>query len=139
MDPRFVTKKIHAFLDYPVAVALIGLPFVLGLGDSSPWAFWLSVVTGVAALILTLLTDHETGLVRVLPYSFHLLVDFSVAVVFFIAPLALGFTGIDAWFYWANAAAVLLVVSLHKPEESAARNDQCPTSRSAHGPSGATT
>jgi hypothetical protein len=38
-----------------------------------------------------------------------------VGVTFVIAPFALGFKGIDAWFYWANAAAVLTVVSLNKP------------------------
>lgn len=32
---RFITKEIHAFLDYPVALALIGLPFLLGLGSST--------------------------------------------------------------------------------------------------------
>ena len=92
------------------------LPFVLGLGNSHPLALWLSVATGVAAFILTLLTNHELGVFKVLPYSFHLLVDFIVGVVFVIAPIALGFAGIDAWFYWANGAAVLLVVGLHRPE-----------------------
>ena len=29
-DPRFVTKTLHAYLDYPVAVSLIALPFALG-------------------------------------------------------------------------------------------------------------
>ena len=118
MDPRFVTKQIHAYLDYPVAIALIGLPFLLGLGSSNPLALWLSVGTGIAAFVLTVLTDHQTGVLKVLPYSLHLLVDFIVAVVFIVSPLALGFTGIDAWFYWANAAAVLAVVGLHKPEAS---------------------
>lgn len=122
MDPRFVTKQIHAYLDYPVAVALIGLPFVFGLGSSNPLALWLSVATGVAAFVLTILTDHQTGVIRILPYSFHLLVDFLVAVVFIISPIALGFQGIDAWFYWANAAAVLMVVGLHKPEPVAAKD-----------------
>ncbi len=121
MDPRFVTKQIHAYLDYPVAIALIGLPFLLGLGTSNPFALWLSVVTGVAAFVLTILTDHQTGVFRVLPYSFHLLVDFLVAILFIISPLVLGFAGLDAWFYWANAAAVLVVVSLHKPETSTDR------------------
>ncbi len=116
MNPRFVTKTMHAYLDYPVAVALMGLPFVLGLGRSNPLALWLSVGTGVAALLLTILTDHKTGLIRVLPYSFHLAVDALVGVVFAIAPFVLGFNGIDAAFYWLNAAAVLTVVSLHKPE-----------------------
>ena len=113
---KFVTKRIHAFLDYPVALALIALPFLLGLGDSSPLAIQLSVATGIAALVLTLLTDHHLGLVKVIPYKFHLIVDFLVAVVFILAPFIFSFEGIDAYYYWINGIAVLIVVSLHKPE-----------------------
>lgn len=115
MNIRFVTQKIHAFLDYPVAFSLMSMPFLLGLGSSNPVAFWLSFVTGVAALILTLLTNHETGVVRVIPYSAHLAVDFAVGVTFAIAPILLGFGGSDLIYYLANAAAVLTVVSLHQP------------------------
>lgn len=114
---RFVTKTIHAYLDYPVAALLMAMPFLLQLGSSNPLAKWLSVATGLAALVLTIFTDHKLGIIRVLPYSFHLAVDFLVGVVFVIAPFALGLSGIDAIFYWANAAAVLTVVSLHKPED----------------------
>ena len=114
---RFVTRTIHAYLDYPVAALLMTMPFLLQLGSSHPLAKWLSVMTGVAALVLTIFTDHKLGLYRVLPYSVHLAVDFMVGVVFAIAPVALGFSGLDAIFYWTNAAAVLTVVSLHKPEE----------------------
>tara|TARA_R110002096_G_scaffold227921_6_gene417314 strand:+ start:764 stop:1138 length:375 start_codon:yes stop_codon:yes gene_type:complete len=116
MNPRFVTKTMHAYLDYPVAVSLMALPFVLHLGKSSPLALWLSVGTGLAAFVLTLLTDHKTGVFRLLPYSFHLAVDFLVGVTFALAPIVLGFTGIDALYYWLNAAAVLTVVTLQKPE-----------------------
>ena len=118
MNFRFVTKSIHAFLDYPVAFMLMAAPFLLGLGASQSLALWLSVATGVAALILTLLTDHKFGVIRVLPYSVHLAVDAVVGITFLIAPVVLGFQGIDAWFYWANGAAVLMVVGLHKPEPS---------------------
>jgi len=111
---KFVTKEIHAYLDYPVALALIGLPFLLGLGESNPLALQLSVATGVAALILTILTDHHLGMVRVIPYKIHLIVDFLVGVVFVIAPFLLSFEGLDAYFYWLNGAAVLFVVSMHK-------------------------
>lgn len=116
MDPRFVTKSMHAFLDYPVALSLMSAPFLLGLGSSHSLALWLAVGTGIAAFILTLLTDHKLGVFRVLPYSIHLAVDFLVGVAFLLAPSVLGFNGLDAWFYWANGAAVLLVVGLHKPE-----------------------
>lgn len=115
MNPRFVTKEIHALLDYPVAFALMVAPFVLGLGESAPAAKWLSVGTGVAALVLTIFTNHKLGLIHVLPYWFHVVVDGLVGITFVIAPFVLGFKGLDAWFYWANAAAVLTVVSLSKP------------------------
>lgn len=113
---KFVTKRIHAFLDYPVAIALIALPFLLGLGNSNAFALYLSVVTGIAALLLTIFTNHHLGVFRVIPYRIHLMVDFLVAIVFVLAPFILSFEGIDAFYYWANGAAVLIVVSLHKPE-----------------------
>lgn len=115
---KFVTKRIHAFLDYPVAAGLMLFPFLLGLGSSNSVALMLSVWTGVAALILTLLTDHHLGVVRIIPYKGHLIVDFLVGIVFVIAPFAFSFEGIDAIYYWLNGGAVLTVVSLHKPEEA---------------------
>ncbi len=114
MDPRFITKDVHALLDYPVALGLILAPLLFGLGESDPSARWLSVGAGVAALILTIFTDHRLGLIRILPYGFHVLADGLVGVTFAVAPMLLGFAGIDAWFYWANAAAVLTVVALNK-------------------------
>ncbi|MEO0999426.1 MAG: hypothetical protein AAFW69_02295 [Pseudomonadota bacterium] len=117
--PRFITKTMHAYIDYPVALSLIALPFLLGLGASSPLAVWLSVATGVAAFVLTVLTDHKTGVVRVLPYRFHLIVDGAVGAVFLVAPFVLGFAGIDLAYYLVMGGAVVVVVGLHKPEDEA--------------------
>ncbi len=118
MDIRFITPTMHAFLDYPVAFTLMAAPLVLGLGASNPLAFWLSVATGVAAFVLTLLTDHKLGVFRVLPYWFHLAIDFAVGITFLVAAFALGFQGIDQLYYVANALAVLTVVGLHQPAEA---------------------
>ncbi len=114
---KFITKQIHAFLDYPVAIALMGLPFLLGLGSSNPLALQLSVATGVAAFILTLLTDHQLGVIRVISYKMHLTVDFIVGLTFVLAPFVFSFEGLDAYYYWINGAAVLSVVSMHRPAE----------------------
>lgn len=112
MAPRFITRKIHSILDYPVAASLIATPFILGLGATTPAARWLSVATGIAAFVLTLLTDHETGVVRVVPFWMHVAVDRLVGVTFLAAPFALGFAGLDAAYYWVNAVAVLTVTWL---------------------------
>lgn len=113
---RFVTKQIHAYLDYPVAVALMALPFLLGLGSSNQFALQLSVGTGIAAFVLTLLTDHQLGVYKVIPYKGHLLVDALVGLVFVVSPFVFSFEGLDAYYYWIIGGAVLTVVSLHKPE-----------------------
>ena len=123
MPFRFITKAIHAYvIDYPVAIVLIVAPFLLNLGQSGPVAVWLSVVTGVAALLLPILTNHQTGLIRVIPYWLHLWVDRAVGIVFLAAPFAFGFSGLDAWYYWVLAVAVLLVtLVLNAPEPSTDR------------------
>ncbi|MDL2401010.1 SPW repeat domain-containing protein [Rhizobium mayense] len=117
---RFVTKSIHAYLiDYPVAIILLVAPFVLKLGHSGPVAMWLSVITGVAALILPILTDHPTGLIKIIPYPIHLWIDRAVGVVFLAAVAVFGFTGIDAWYYGVLGVAVLLTTSVfNAPEQS---------------------
>lgn len=113
---KFITKTIHAFLDYPVAVALMAFPFILGLGSSNPIALQLSVATGIAAFILTLLTDHKLGVYKIIPYNVHLIVDAIVGVIFVVAPFVFAFKGIDTYYYWIIGATVLIVVSLHKSE-----------------------
>ena len=115
---RFVTKTVHAWLDYPVALTLIALPFLLGLGGSHPLALVIAPVVGVAALLLTVFTDHHLGLIRVLPYRLHLAVDATVGLLFLALPFTLGFSGLDAAFYLVNGAAVVAVIVLSSPDNS---------------------
>ena len=123
MPFRLITKSIHAYLiDYPVAIVLMVAPILLKLGKSSLVALWLSVVTRVTALLLPALTDHATGLVRVIRYWLHLRVDRELGVVSITAPSGFHFTGLDAWYYWVLAAAVLLTTSvLNAPKVSVAQ------------------
>jgi hypothetical protein len=107
MPFRLITKSIQTYLiDYPVAIVLMVAPILLKLGNISPVALWLSVVTRVTTLMLPALTDHPTGLVRVIRYRLHLWVDRALGVVSITAPSAFHFTGLDAWYYWILAAAV---------------------------------
>ncbi|MBZ0324669.1 MAG: hypothetical protein K8F57_00575 [Alphaproteobacteria bacterium] len=57
---RFVTKTIRARLDYPVALALIGLPFALGFSGLDAAYYWLS---GAAVVTVIGLSKPETDMV----------------------------------------------------------------------------
>ena len=113
---RFISRSLHAWLDYPVALGLVTLPFLLGLGSQQPIALAISPIVGLAAFVLTLFTDHELGLFRVLPYRFHQAVDLAVGLLFLAIPFAFGLTGLDAAYYWINGAAVVAVIGLSAPE-----------------------
>ncbi|MEO0999012.1 MAG: hypothetical protein AAFW69_00155 [Pseudomonadota bacterium] len=112
MSIRFLNKRIHAYLDYPVAVGLVVLPFLLGIGSVNATAVTLSVATGAAAFVLTLLTDHELGFWRVIPFRVHEAVDGLVGVGFLAAPFVFGFSGLDAAYFWVLGATVVAVLAL---------------------------
>ena len=118
--PNIVTQRLHAYIDYPVALGLIAAPFVLGVGMDNAVAFALSIATGIAALLLTALTDHETGLLPVLSYRAHMAIDGLVGASFVMAPVAFGFRGLDLAYYLIVGATVLAVVTLHKDDEAVA-------------------
>ncbi|MCA9261005.1 MAG: hypothetical protein KDA61_17440 [Planctomycetales bacterium] len=126
MSLRFITPTYHAYLDYPVAAGLIVSALATPLGRTNSAAMLLALGVGIAAFVLTTLTDHALGIWRVLPYWFHLAVDFIVGLTFVAAPSTLGFRGFDAWFFWLNGIAVLTVVALHRPQpETFDQQDHC--------------
>jgi len=84
---RFMNKTLHAYLDYPVALGLIAMPFVLELGTVNPLAFWLSVVTGVAALSCICLSTSWSVLRLWPPRLFWGLLDLKRFTIGFLAPL----------------------------------------------------
>ena len=117
---RFVTKTIHAYLDYPVAIALIGLPLPAGSGQ-----FQCAGVVHLAGRWrggVPADRVHRSSS-RGRPRSalqVSLAVDLTVGVLFLALPFALGFSGLDAAFYWINGAAVVAVIGLSKPETATA-------------------
>ena len=70
MSIRFIDEDLHAWIDYPVA-------------------------TGVAALVLTLLTNHRLGVIRVLYYWVNAAAVLLVTFVL-IAPSRQGGTVVPA-------------------------------------------
>jgi VanZ family protein len=101
----FIRNSILSYLvDYPVAIFLMVAPFLLKLGRSRPVALWLSMVIRVTALLLPAFMDHPSGLVRIIRSWLHFWLDRALASV--IAHSTFHFTGLDAWYIWALAAAV---------------------------------
>jgi hypothetical protein len=108
---RFISPSLHGILDYSVAAALIGAPFLLSFADSSLAAAIISVAAGVGLVVYSLLTDYSASVRNLIPWRVHLALDTIAAVALLAAPFALGFGGVARGFYVTVALAVLAVVA----------------------------
>ena len=93
---RFIPTRIHGMLDYVVGVILIVAPFVLGFADGGP-AQWVPIALGVAALVYSLVTDYELGMVHLLPMPGHLALDALSGVFLAASPWLFGFAERVFW------------------------------------------
>lgn len=109
---KFLSSKLHGFVDYAAAIALIVVPFIIFPQDSSPLAIWFSVAAGIALILYSLITDYSASVRRMLPFRLHLLIDLAAGTAFVVAPFLLGFEGIIFGYYIVMGAAVIMVVAV---------------------------
>ena len=117
MRLRFLSPTHHGIVDYLAAAGLILAPFALHLGESNPAAPWLSVITGLLVIIVSLATKYRYGLFRLIPFGGHLTLDLLVATIFMLVPVLFQLEGLDAAYFYVNAVVVYLVVAVTQSEE----------------------
>ena len=108
---RFISPRIHGFLDYAVAGALITTPLLLDFAATSVAAAAMSIAAGVGLVAYSLPTDYSAGVRNFISWKAHLTLDAVAAVAMLGAPFVFGFEGIPRGFYLSVAAAVLMVVA----------------------------
>jgi|SRR5690606_1049997 len=118
MKLRFLSPANHGIVDYLAAVALITAPFILGLGTGNPSAIWISVVAGIAVIVVSLATRYRYGAFKMIPFGGHLTLDLLVATVFMLVPFLFEFEELDEAYYYINAVVVYLVVAVTASEDS---------------------
>ncbi|MEO6004565.1 MAG: hypothetical protein ABIZ04_13755 [Opitutus sp.] len=77
-------------LDYVGGILLIFAPRIFGFGNGGAEAR-IPVILGLMALIYSLLTRYELGLIKVIPFRSHLTLDFLSGVFLAVAPWVFGF------------------------------------------------
>ena len=101
---RFIPTKIHGILDYGVGLLLIAAPWLFGFWDD-PAATAVPIVLGIGAILYSLLTDYELGVVRRIPMTVHLGLDGLSGVLLAASPWLFGF----ADYVWAPHLIIGLV------------------------------
>jgi len=116
MKLRFLSPTNHGIVDYLAAVTLIIAPFILNLGADNSMALWISVITGLTVIVVSLATKYRYGAFKMIPFGGHLALDLLVATAFMFVPFLLGLDGLDEVYFYANAVVVYLVVAFTASE-----------------------
>jgi len=97
---RMIPTKMHAAMDYTVALVLIVAPWLFGFSDESTAATWICIVSGVGLMVMSAVTDYEGGFIaRAIAMRAHLMMDALLGVFLAISPWLFGFAdeGTNAW------------------------------------------
>lgn len=107
---RLLPTRIHGIIDYLWGFALLIVPFAFGmrLGVES----WIALAFGAGAIVYSLLTRYELGLIPIIPMPVHLGLDAVAGLVLAALPFVVTLNGTVGRIYvafglFAVAASVL--------------------------------
>ncbi len=108
---KIISSKVHGLLDYATVVFLLLSPTLFNMqGSLATFTYAL----GVVHFVLTILTAFELGLVKIIPFRLHGLIEIVVALA--LVGAAFWFrskdSGLGYHFYLALAFVILLVFML---------------------------
>ena len=93
---RFIPTRIHAVVDYVTGLLLIVAPFVFRFADGGA-AQWVPMLLGTAIIIMSLMTDYELSMSRMIPMPAHLMVDAAGGLLLLGSPWIFGFADRVFW------------------------------------------
>jgi hypothetical protein len=104
---KLINSKIHGIIDYLVVVFRLLSPTVFGL---TPLAGTLTYILAGIHLLMTILTDFPYGILKIIPYKIHGLIEFLVSILLVALPWIFHFDAdtIDRHFYILFGAAVFM-------------------------------
>ena len=108
---KIISSKLHGILDYIVVIFLLASPTIFKMEGTL-----CSFTYGLAAVhfILTILTRFELGIIKVIPFPLHGIIEFFVAIG--LALLSFWFNrngnSLGFYFYLYLAVAIMIVFIL---------------------------
>jgi hypothetical protein len=93
---RIIPTRLHGVLDYAMGALLIVAPYLLGFADSTA-AQYVPQALGLATLLMSLVTDYELSIAKLVPMPIHLSVDIASGLLLAVSPWLFGFADRVFW------------------------------------------
>ena len=104
---KFLSPKVHGIIDYFVVIFLFCSPVLFGLARRT---VTFTYVLASVHLLLTILTNYDLGLFKLIPFPLHGLIELIVSVALIILSYTLLKNNANGkMFYLAFGAGLLLI------------------------------
>lgn len=119
---KIINTRLHGILDYMSGFILI-LPWIVCYYEKNNDT-WILASVGALTVIMSLITDYEFGLIKVIPMKIHLVIDVLTALFLIILPFA--FPLYHYALYWpvllGCGELIIILLSSSKPYITTARD-----------------
>jgi len=122
---KHISSRSHGVLDYAAGVLLLVAPFLFGFADNEPArnAAW---IVGASALIYSLLTAYELGVVKLIPYRVHLGLDIAAGIFLAASPWLMDFADYITWPHVTLGILEIGVALMSRPAGATADDHHLP-------------
>lgn len=93
---KIIDTRTHGIIDYLTGALLLVAPYLFGFADGSI-AQWLPQALGAMIIVMSLITDYELSVAKVLPLGVHLGVDIAGGVLLAVSPWLFDFADFVWW------------------------------------------
>ena len=87
---RFIETRTHGYMDYLMGIFLILAPWIFNLDPGEPEGI-IFIVLGAMALLYSLMTRYELGMMKVISMKTHLTLDILSGIVLAASPWIFNF------------------------------------------------
>ena len=116
-DRRFIRRgsvplSLHGIAEYGIGVLSIAAPFLFNFDSNG--ATVISALIGAGVLVLAVVTEAPTGIVRNLPIASHIVIDYVLSLFLIVAPFIFSFTddsSATAYFIVLGVVYLLLTIT----------------------------
>lgn len=84
---RFIPRAVHGILDYLAGLLLLASPWLFGYAHDQAVPTDMAMIFGGALMLYTALTNFEVGIVRLLPFPVHMVLDIVMGACLIGSPI----------------------------------------------------
>ncbi|MDP5200325.1 SPW repeat protein [Flavobacterium sp. DG2-3] len=89
---KFLETKLHGYLDYSIGLLLLFMPSLFRLEAHTAQSL-IFYIFGIFTIFLSLQTDYEAGIYKLLPMEAHIVIEILSGLFFALSPWIFGFAG----------------------------------------------